>query len=112
MILLVISVAAFFLSKIAGAKSQSILVSQDVKIDEERIAQLGLYVGQPVEMYADAEQDKIVMCVDDKMGERVLIHDFISSPIYNVLKKKPIGANIMSIYGYLVVVEIKFRDAL
>lgn len=112
MILLIVSVAAFLLSKIAGAKSQSILVSQDVKIDEERIAQLGLYVGQPVEMYADAEQDKIVMCVDDKMGERVPIHDFISSPIYNVLKKKPIEANITSIYGYLVVVEIKFRDAL
>jgi len=111
-ILLAISVGAFILSKIAKSKTESILVSEDITIDEARIAELGLYVGQEVELFAGDEPDKIVVWVTDKTGSKVQIHDFKSNPIYNVLVKKPIRALVYSIYGNLVVIEIKFKDAL
>jgi len=111
-ILIAVSIGAFFLSKFAGSKAKSIFVSEDVKMDESRIAELGLYKGQPVEMYNGNEQNKVILAVYNGDRERVDIHSFTNNSMYDILKKKAIYATIFSIYGDLVTVEIKFLDAL
>ena len=110
-ILFCISIGAFVLAKFAGAKSDSILVSENVKIDEQRIIELGLYVGQSVSL-STGTKDEIIIYVTNREGAKVQIHSYINASTYDVLSRKPIRAEIYSINGDVVIVEIKFKEAL
>lgn len=111
-ILIAVSVGAFILSRIARSKSQSILVSYDVTVEEETIKSLGLYAGLPLQLRCADTKDKVNIFATNAAGQEVLLGSFISPIEYDILRKKNINAFVYAVNGNLVTVEVKLNDAL
>ena len=110
-ILFFISIAAFAFSKYAGFKGDQIMVAEHITMEEQQIADLHLYIGQSVQL-AIGVKDEITISVNDKQGKSVQIYSYISSSTYDVLRRKPICAEIYDINATVITVEIKFKEAL
>lgn len=111
-ILLIVSIGAFILGRVASDKSKSILVSHNITVDEEQIKALGLYVGLALRLSCAEEKDVINVWVADASGREVLLGTFTSYIEYDILRKKNIKAFVYGISGDIVVVEVKLHDAL
>jgi hypothetical protein len=111
-IFFIISIGAFIFSQIARGKSESILVSYNITVSEELIAELGLYTGLAVTLRCAEEKDMISVWVTNAAGCEVLLGNFSSYIEYDILKRKNINAFIYTITRNIVSIEVKLREAL
>ena len=108
----IIAVVGFVLRQMLRNKADSLLISQIITVNEEKVKALGLYPGMALYLSRSEEKNVVLVWASDAVGNQVMIGNY-SSPIeYDILRKRDIHALVYSIYGEAVTVEIKLNEAL
>ena len=111
-LLSVISIVAFAASLMARNKIDNIVPVHTITVPLEKIKAFGLYQGLALRLRRAEHTGMVQVCVADAAGQDVVLGEYGSPLQYNILEKKTIGAFVYSVYGDVVSIEVKIKEAL